>query len=142
MSEHSNCPAEVAHEPSDRYCSMRHHAEHGRHLGRAATGHGRSLQIPKAVVSPDIASALGPAPRAIGATMPIRRLSRRNGSWVSVMALISECAMPVAPKSFMDHALDEARAAAAAAEVPIGCVIVRDDVIIARAYNRTIGMRD
>ena len=79
---------------------------------------------------------------ATAATQPIGRLSRRNGSWVSVVALISECAMPVAPKSLMDHALDEARAAAAAGEVPVGCVIVRDDIIIARAYNRTIGMRD
>jgi tRNA(adenine34) deaminase len=40
--------------------------------------------------------------------------------------------------SFMDLALDEARAAAAAGEVPIGCVIVRDDEVIAEAGNRTL----
>ena len=44
--------------------------------------------------------------------------------------------------SFMDEALDEARAAAAAGEVPIGCVIVRDGAIVARAFNRTLLDRD
>jgi tRNA(adenine34) deaminase len=38
----------------------------------------------------------------------------------------------------MDLALDEARAAEAAGEVPVGCVIVRDNVVIAKAANRTI----
>lgn len=41
-------------------------------------------------------------------------------------------------KSFMDQALDLARAAAAAGEVPVGCVVVRDGRVIARAGNRTI----
>jgi tRNA(adenine34) deaminase len=44
--------------------------------------------------------------------------------------------------SFMDLALDEARAAAAAGEVPIGCVIVQDGEVIARAANRTLIDRD
>ena len=44
--------------------------------------------------------------------------------------------------SFMDEALGEARAAAAAGEVPIGCVIVRDGGIVARAFNRTLLDRD
>jgi tRNA(adenine34) deaminase len=44
--------------------------------------------------------------------------------------------------SFMDLALDEARAAAAAGEVPIGCVIVRDGEVIAQAGNRTLADRD
>jgi tRNA(adenine34) deaminase len=39
---------------------------------------------------------------------------------------------------FMRQALDEARAAAAAGEVPVGAVVVRDNQIIARAGNRTI----
>jgi len=39
---------------------------------------------------------------------------------------------------FMSEALKEAEKAAAAAEVPIGCVIVKDGKIIARAHNRTI----
>ena len=44
--------------------------------------------------------------------------------------------------SFMDLALDEARAAGAAGEVPIGCVIVRAGEVIARAGNRTLADRD
>jgi tRNA(adenine34) deaminase len=44
--------------------------------------------------------------------------------------------------SFMDMALDEARAAGAGGEVPVGCVIVRDGGVIARAGNRTIADRD
>ena len=42
----------------------------------------------------------------------------------------------------MDLALAEARAAAAAGEVPVGCVIVRDGAVIARAANRPIGAKD
>ncbi|MEA2905347.1 MAG: tRNA(adenine34) deaminase [Alphaproteobacteria bacterium] len=44
--------------------------------------------------------------------------------------------------SFMSLALDEARAAAAAGEVPVGCVIVRDGEVIARAGNRTLADHD
>ena len=40
--------------------------------------------------------------------------------------------------SFMDMALEEARAAGEAGEVPVGCVIVRDGAVIARAGNRTL----
>jgi tRNA(adenine34) deaminase len=39
---------------------------------------------------------------------------------------------------FMHTALDEARAAAEAGEVPVGAVLVRDNQIIARSGNRTI----
>jgi tRNA(adenine34) deaminase len=39
---------------------------------------------------------------------------------------------------FMQQALDEARGAAAAGEVPIGAVLVQDGKVIARAGNRTI----
>ena len=46
------------------------------------------------------------------------------------------------PQSFMDDALDEARAAQAADEVPVGAVIVRDGAVIARAGNRTLADRD
>jgi tRNA(adenine34) deaminase len=45
-------------------------------------------------------------------------------------------------QSFMDLALDEARAAEGAGEVPIGCVVVHDGKVIARAGNRTITDRD
>ena len=44
--------------------------------------------------------------------------------------------------TFMDLALDEAHAAAAAGEVPIGCVIVCDGDLIAQAGNRTLADRD
>jgi tRNA(adenine34) deaminase len=42
----------------------------------------------------------------------------------------------------MDDALAEARAAQAADEVPVGCVIVRAGAVIARAGNRTRRDRD
>lgn len=42
----------------------------------------------------------------------------------------------------MDLAMAEARAAAARGEVPVGAVIVRDGVVIARAGNRTLADRD
>lgn len=45
-------------------------------------------------------------------------------------------------QSFMQLAIEEARAAEAAGEVPIGCVIVRDNAVIARAGNRTLSERD
>jgi tRNA(adenine34) deaminase len=46
------------------------------------------------------------------------------------------------PPTFMDLALDLARAAAAAGEVPVGCVIVRDGAVVAKAGNRTLADRD
>jgi tRNA(adenine34) deaminase len=45
-------------------------------------------------------------------------------------------------KSFMDQALDLARAAAANGEVPVGCVVVRDGEAIAGAGNRTLTDHD
>ena len=44
--------------------------------------------------------------------------------------------------SFMEEALEQARAAGEAGEVPIGCVIVREGALIARARNATIAARD
>jgi tRNA(adenine34) deaminase len=46
------------------------------------------------------------------------------------------------PQSFMDDALSAARTANEAGEVPVGCVIVREGKIIARAGNRTLTDRD
>ena len=45
-------------------------------------------------------------------------------------------------QSFMQLAIEEARVAEAAGEVPVGCVIVRDSTVIARAGNRTLRDRD
>jgi len=44
--------------------------------------------------------------------------------------------------SLMSIALEEARAAQASGEVPVGCAIVRGGRVIARAGNRTIADRD
>lgn len=44
--------------------------------------------------------------------------------------------------SFMTLALEEARAAAEAGEVPVGCVIVRDGAVIAHGRNRTLADHD
>jgi tRNA(adenine34) deaminase len=48
----------------------------------------------------------------------------------------------MASPSYMQLALEEARAAAARGEVPVGCVIVRDGVVVARAGNRTLADKD
>ncbi len=45
-------------------------------------------------------------------------------------------------KSFMDIALEEAEAAAARGEVPVGAVLVRDGEVLARAGNRTRELSD
>ncbi|MGB3865201.1 MAG: nucleoside deaminase [Xanthobacteraceae bacterium] len=44
--------------------------------------------------------------------------------------------------SFMDLALEQAETAGKAGEVPVGCVVVRDGALIARAANRTLTDRD
>ena len=48
----------------------------------------------------------------------------------------------MASPSFMQMALDDARAAAGRGEVPVGCVVVRNGEVIARAGNRTLELRD
>ncbi len=48
----------------------------------------------------------------------------------------------MASPSFMSMALEEARAAGARGEVPVGCVIVRDGDVVARAGNRTLADKD
>jgi tRNA(adenine34) deaminase len=48
----------------------------------------------------------------------------------------------MASPSFMQLALEEARAAGARGEVPVGCVIVRDGAVLARAGNRTLDDKD
>ena len=44
--------------------------------------------------------------------------------------------------SYMDQALDQARAAADRGEVPVGAVVVRDGVVLAVAGNRTRELND
>jgi len=48
----------------------------------------------------------------------------------------------VSPEQFMDAALEQARLALAAGEVPIGAVLVVDDEIVARAFNQPISSCD
>ncbi|MGH6727341.1 MAG: nucleoside deaminase [Pseudolabrys sp.] len=48
----------------------------------------------------------------------------------------------MASPSFMQFALEEAHAAQARGEVPVGCVIVRQGEVIARAGNRTVADKD
>ena len=43
---------------------------------------------------------------------------------------------------YMELALEEARRAAGAGEVPVGAVLVREDRVVARAHNETIASRD
>jgi tRNA(adenine34) deaminase len=43
---------------------------------------------------------------------------------------------------FMQLALDEARASAEVGEVPVGAVLVRNDVVLARSGNRTLRDND
>ncbi|MBN8969182.1 MAG: nucleoside deaminase [Rhizobiales bacterium] len=45
-------------------------------------------------------------------------------------------------RSFMDLALEQAKKAENAGEVPIGCVIVRDGTVLAQAANRTLTDHD
>ena len=44
--------------------------------------------------------------------------------------------------NFMEMALDEARAAAARGEVPVGCVVVHEGEVLARAGNLTLADND
>ena len=44
--------------------------------------------------------------------------------------------------NFMDIALEEAKAAAARGEVPVGAVLVRDGKLLARNGNRTLELND
>ena len=48
----------------------------------------------------------------------------------------------MAEPSFMQLALAEAKAAAAAGEVPVGCVVVQAGRVIAQGRNRTLADRD
>ena len=48
----------------------------------------------------------------------------------------------MAETNFMELALQEAEAAAIRGEVPVGCVIVQDGAVIAKAGNRTFTDRD
>jgi tRNA(adenine34) deaminase len=51
-------------------------------------------------------------------------------------------AMTMKMAAFMDMALEEARGAGERGEVPVGCIIVREGEVVARAGNRTIVDRD
>jgi tRNA(adenine34) deaminase len=55
---------------------------------------------------------------------------------------MTEAKGSAADRAFMKLALDEARSAMAADEVPVGAVVVRDAQILSRASNRTIRDQD
>ena len=48
----------------------------------------------------------------------------------------------MAAPSFMQIAMEEARAAGTRGEVPVGCVVVRGGEVVARAGNRTLSDKD
>ena len=50
--------------------------------------------------------------------------------------------VPSTREPFMQAALEQARLALAAGEVPIGAVVVIDEAIVSRAYNQPIGRCD
>ena len=50
--------------------------------------------------------------------------------------------MPEDHHRYMELALEQARRAAGAGEVPVGAVLVRENRVVARAHNQTIGSRD
>ncbi len=45
-------------------------------------------------------------------------------------------------EAFMNQALDLAREARAAGEVPVGAVVVKDGIVVGRGYNRPISSHD
>lgn len=49
---------------------------------------------------------------------------------------------PTLNSTFMDLALEEARAAEMRGEVPIGCVVVKDGEVLSSAGNRTLELND
>ncbi|HSY01172.1 MAG TPA: tRNA adenosine(34) deaminase TadA [Acidobacteriaceae bacterium] len=65
-------------------------------------------------------------------------MGRRPAADESVAEAFSKLAMAEKDEILMHAALDEARAAAAAGEVPIGAVVVRDGAIVARGQNRVL----
>ena len=66
--------------------------------------------------------------------------SRHKKTWMAGTSPAMTACM--ASPSFMQMALSEARVAEARGEVPVGCVIVRKDEVVARAGNRTLADRD
>jgi tRNA(Ile)-lysidine synthase len=72
--------------------------------------------------------------------------SGSNVLWVEGVATAAGVAEPgvadAVDAGFMAEALQQARLAAAAGELPVGAVIVRDGAVIARAHNETERTRD
>src|SRR5438309_709400 len=56
--------------------------------------------------------------------------------------MAQDASLTISMTAFMDLALEEARGAARRGEVPVGCVLVRGEEVIARAGNRTVADRD
>src|SRR3989442_15472650 len=65
----------------------------------------------------------------------VKRMTTPRG-YVTIGRRISERETPVDHTDYMRYALDEARLAAAAGEVPIGAGLAIDGAVGARAHNR------
>src|SRR3989442_5891845 len=65
----------------------------------------------------------------------VKRMTTPRG-YVTIGLRISEREPAVDHADYMRYALDEARLAAAAGEVPIGAVLVIDGTVVASAHNR------
>ncbi|NRR32307.1 tRNA adenosine(34) deaminase TadA [Oxalobacteraceae bacterium] len=58
------------------------------------------------------------------------------------LALASAYQASAAEQDFMRQALEQAQLACGEGEVPVGAVVVKDGVVIARGYNQPIGRHD
>lgn len=70
----------------------------------------------------------------------ILKLPAQTGKLISMEELLSLTAD--LDRKFMSEAIKEAAIAMKADEVPVGCVIVHDGIIIGRGFNRTESLQD
>jgi len=70
-------------------------------------------------------------------------MTRRALAIIRAIAVIESSTLgSVTDASFMSRALELARAAEAAGEVPVGAVVVKDGVIVGEGWNRPISTND
>ncbi len=72
-----------------------------------------------------------------------RRLRRNGAGWARILALFTSMGSNrEQDEAFMGIALEEAHAAAREGEVPVGAVLVKDGLMLARDHNRSIALKD